>query len=313
MDQIELGVTDKRLLEVTKALGNKRRLAILVLLDKKTMGIQELARALRITQPAISQHVEILRKAGLVKLEVFKKERYSLKHVRLCYDEIRIGLSGARKADTLQVVKCEMPIGAFVDFSVLPPCGMCDTAGHIEVVDHEQIFAHPRRLDAQELWLAQGYLEYNFPRDFPQGVEIDEVIFSAEISSEANLPFGQTECPSDITLWVNGVEIGTWTCPGFFKERRGRYTPPWVDIKANQYGLLKTWYINPEGSRIDGVKLSDVTPVDLRLFKDKFIRVRIGHKPDAVNKNGINLFGRHFGNYPQDLVLQVKYHAKCEV
>jgi predicted transcriptional regulator len=121
------------------------------------------------------------------------------------------------------------------------------------------------------------------------------------------LPVGQTECPSDITLWINDVEIGTWTCPGFFTGTRGRYTPAWLNISSNQYGLLKTWYINQEGSRIDGMKLSDVTPRKLRLFKHKFIRVRIGHKPDAANKNGITLFGRHFGNYPQDLILQVKY------
>jgi len=310
MEQIELAITDKKLSEVMKALGNKCRLAILALLDKKTMGIQDLARALRITQPAVSQHVEILRKAGLVKLEIFKRERYSLKYVYLCYDEIKIRLSGPRQSDDFKVARCEMPIGAFVDFSVRPPCGMCDASGPIQVVDREQIFAHPKRLDAQMLWIGQGYLEYNFPREFSQGVEVEEVLFSAEVSSNADLPVGQTECPSDITLWINGVEIGTWTCPGFFTGTRGRYTPSWVDISANQHGLLKTWYINPKGSRIDGMKLSDVTPRDLRLFKDKFIRVRIGHKPDAANKSGINLFGRHFGNYARDLVLQVKYRRK---
>jgi len=307
MEQLGFGVTDKRLLVIAKALGNKSRLAMLDLLGKKAMGIKDLAEALRLTQPAVSQHVEILRKAGLVKLELYKKERYSFKHVHLCYDKIQIDLSGARQSDDCKFIRCETPIGSFVDASIQPPCGMCDAAGIIKVRDHEQVFSHPDRWKAQKLWIASGYLEYRFPREFPKGSEVEELIFSAEISSEASLPVGHTECPSDITLWINGVEIGTWTCPGFFTGTRGRYTPDWVNITENQYGLLKTWRINSGGSRIDGLRLSDVVPGDLNLFRDKFIRVRIGHKPDAANKNGINLFGQKFGNYPQDLVLQVKY------
>jgi len=307
MEQVELSLADKRLPVVAKALGNKSRLAILALLGKKNLGIKEIARELHMTQPAVSQHVEILRRAGLVNLELFKTDRYSLKHVRPCYDEISFRIAGARQDDRLKVTRCETPIGSFTDASVLPPCGMCDENGPIEMRDHEQVFSHPGRWKAQKLWIAGGYLEYRFPREFPKGTEVEEIIFSAEISSEASLPVGHNECPSDMTLWINGVEIGTWTCPGFFTGTRGRYTPAWVNITDNQYGLLKTWYVTPRGSRIDGIKLSDVTPGDLHLFKEKFIRVRIGHKPGAANKNGINLFGRKFGNYAQDLVLQVKY------
>ncbi len=312
MHQIELSLNDKTLPLIAKAMGNQCRLAIMALLDKKPMGINQLAQELHLSQPAVSQHVEILRKAGLVLFEHVKKDRYSLKHVRLCYDSIHLRLASPQMSEDIQVLRCDMPIGAFVNASIRAPCGMCDPAGYIKTRDYEQVFNHPERLKAQSLWLGSGYLEYRFPRDFPKGVEVLEVIFSAEISSEASLPIGHTECPSDITLWINNIEVGTWTCPGFFTGTRGRYTPDWLSLSSNQYGLLKTWYITLEGSRVDGTVLSDITPNDLNLFNHKYILVRVGHKSSAKNKNGIQLFGSHFGNYPQDLVFQIKYRPLSE-
>jgi predicted transcriptional regulator len=35
--------------------------------------------------------------------------------------------------------------------------------------------------------------------------------------------------------------------------------------------------------------------------------VRLGVKPDALHVGGLNLFGRSFGNYPQDLTLRLEY------
>ena len=39
------------------------------------------------------------------------------------------------------------------------------------------------------------------------------------------------------------------------------------------------------------------------------IVVRIGVRPDAENVGGLNLFGREFGNYPQDLGLRLEYQT----
>ena len=35
--------------------------------------------------------------------------------------------------------------------------------------------------------------------------------------------------------------------------------------------------------------------------------MRIGVRADAENVGGLNLFGRGFGNYPQDLGLRLEY------
>ena len=40
-----------------------------------------------------------------------------------------------------------------------------------------------------------------------------------ELSSE--VPGTNANWPSDITLWVNEIEIGTWTSPGDFGDKRG--------------------------------------------------------------------------------------------
>jgi predicted transcriptional regulator len=39
------------------------------------------------------------------------------------------------------------------------------------------------------------------------------------------------------------------------------------------------------------------------------ITVRIGVRRDARNVGGINLFGREFGNYPEDLGLRLEYDS----
>jgi predicted transcriptional regulator len=46
---------------------------------------------------------------------------------------------------------------------------------------------------------------------------------------------------------------------------------------------------------------------DLAIESGKFIAVRIGVKEDALHVGGLNIFGRHFGNYPQDIVLRLRY------
>ncbi|GHV78648.1 hypothetical protein AGMMS49944_04390 [Spirochaetia bacterium] len=46
---------------------------------------------------------------------------------------------------------------------------------------------------------------------------------------------------SDITMWINTIEIGSWTSPGDFGDRRGMLTPSWWKLEGSQYGLLKHW------------------------------------------------------------------------
>ena len=130
------------------------------------------------------------------------------------------------------------------------------------------------------------------------------VEFSMELSSET--PGTNMDWPSDITLWVNDVSVGTWTSPGDYGDKRGVYTPSWWKLEGSQYGKLKTWRIGESGTFIDGVRISDTTMDDLDIPEHHSIRMRIGIDAKASHPGGVNIFGRGFGNYDQDIVMRLR-------
>jgi predicted transcriptional regulator len=71
---------------------------------------------------------------------------------------------------------------------------------------------------------------------------------------------------------------------------------------------LKVWQVNGEGSFVDGLKVSSIRLGELKLTEHPVISVQIGVKEDAEHVGGMNIFGSKFGNYPQDIVLRIRYH-----
>jgi DNA-binding transcriptional ArsR family regulator len=59
----------KKSAELFKLLSVDKRIEIVELLKKKPMSVNALAKALGITQSAVSQHLRVLKSAGLVKDE----------------------------------------------------------------------------------------------------------------------------------------------------------------------------------------------------------------------------------------------------
>jgi predicted transcriptional regulator len=125
-----------------------------------------------------------------------------------------------------------------------------------------------------------------------------------EMSSE--VPGTNKKWLSDISAWINEVEIGTWTSPGDFGDRRGRFTPSFWKLEGSQYGLLTTWEVTAQGTFIDRRQVSKVTLADLRLEEHHSIKVRIGIAENAEHAGGINIFGKGFGDYDQDIILKLK-------
>jgi len=198
-----------------------------------------------------------------------------------------------------------MPLGLFIEYDVSAPCGMCSSDKIIGYLDTPQSFLEPERVKAGLLWFEKGFVKYQFPNNaIAKNKTIKKLEISAELSSET--PGTNPKWPSDITLWLNGVEVGTWTSPGDFGDKRGNYTPDWWKLEGSQYGLFKTWIITEEeGTFIDGVKISPLTIKDLNLQDHHSIKVMFGIKKDAENCGGINIFGRGFGNYNQDIILRL--------
>ncbi|MGV2805236.1 transcriptional regulator, partial [Clostridium perfringens] len=78
----------------------------------------------------------------------------------------------------------------------------------------------------------------------------------------------------------------------------------------NQYGMLKLIRINKEGSFIDGCRISDVGLDQIQLDYKSELTFRIAVNEQSVNKRGLTIYGKHFGNYSQDLLARVLYDVK---
>ena len=169
----------------------------------------------------------------------------------------------------------------------------------------EYCFYYPERMKAGILWTSSGYVKYKFANGVPRKRTIKKVSISMEVCSEA--PGYQEDWKSDLTLWINDVEIGTWTCPGDFGARRGRLNPPTWPNGSTQYGMQVIWEVRSDGCYLNGERLSRVMVDDLHIMDHAFIDVKLGNKPGAKYEGGFNLFGKHYGDYNQDIVLTMEY------
>lgn len=287
-----------------RALASDNRLAILELLNDNILNVQQIADELAIAQPTVTAHVRHLEEAGLIATNFRRGQRGTQKTCTALYDEILIVLSAEQERSSVAVAEFSMPLGAYTAHEVYPTCGLAHDTSIIGLLDNAETFHYPERMKAKILWFAKGFIEYTFPRTLPNKTVATRLDLSAEICSE--VAGWDNQWASDITLWVNGVEIGTWTSPGDFGNERGRLNPSWWQDRYSQFGSLKNWSITQRGSYIDGVKLSNVAIQDLNLDQGP-IRVRLGNKRDARNVGGVTLFGSSFGNYQQDLVLRLAY------
>jgi len=289
--------------QVLRALASKPRQRILELLSDNIYNIREIADALDMPQSTANLHVTALEEAGLVKTEWMPAQRGRQKMCARAYDSIIVQLPrGKSRAEHL--LEYSMPVGAFVDCTVTPTCGLISAEQIIGLLDDPASFYEPNRVNAQLLWFHFGYVEYRFPNRLLPNKTIESLQLSMEVCSEA--PLHHEDWPSDITIWINDVEIGDWTSPRDFGGRRGVLTPEWWESWNSQYGLLKIWQVNDEGSFVDDQRISDVRLQDLHFFDSDTISLKIGVKPDAERVGGVNIFGSRFGNYPQDIVLRLR-------
>lgn len=302
---LQINALDKEAQNVLKALGSNPRMQILELLQDKVLNVSEISQALDMPLSTANLHIRNLENAGLLMSELKPGGRGVQKVCSRVYDLIIIQLPHGNPSEE-QVVEQTMPIGSFVACDVTPTCGLASENSIIGLFDDAASFYEPQRVEAQLLWFHHGSVEYRFPNRLPPGNVLDSLQLSMEICSEA--PLHHANWPSDITLWLNEVEVGTWTSPGDFGGQRGVLTPEWWETWNSQYGLLKVWQVNGDGSYIDGLRLSNLTLSELNLDKQPFIAVKIGVKADAKHVGGLNIFGRKFGNYPQDINLRLRYH-----
>lgn len=293
----------KESLNVLSALASEPRLAILELLSNRKLNVNDIAKELDLPQSTVSTNVKILEEAGLITVEVAAGKKGSQKLCSVPYDEVVVQLPGIKKEVAQNVIEVAMPVGLYTDFEVHPPCGLCSREEIIGFLDVPDTFLNPKRAVASLVWFERGFVEYKFPNNLKGNIVLKQLEISMELSSE--VPGTNKDWPSDITIWINGSEIGTWTSPGDFGDVRGKFTPVWWKLAGSQYGLLKHWRVTETGTFIDGTRVSDVTLTDLDIRGHTSIKVRIGIKDDTTNIGGLNIFGSGFGNYDQDIVMKM--------
>ena len=292
-----------------RALGSEPRARIVELLADRDMNINELSLALGLAQPSVSKHVQILEEAGLVVSDYLAGPQGMQKRCRRVHERILVEMEGRRRRED-GIAEIEVPIGMFAQAETIPTCGLATREKMIGLLDSSLSFFMPERANAEILWTSGGFVEYMFANTLPLTAGVRSIELAMEVASEA--PGYENDYPSDLTLWINGIEIGTWTSPGDYGGVRGRLNPHWWTDNMNQHGLLKVWQVDREGTSIDGMTISRVRVDDLGVKPWEPVKVRLGVKPDAPNQGGFTLFGKGFGNYEMDLVLRIAYDPHGE-
>ena len=292
-------------IHILKGLASEIRVRILYALQEGPLNINDLAKKLDLPQSTVATNVQALETYGLIACEMQKATKGTQKICRALYHEyvVRFRDDLVRGDDTITV---EMPIGLYIQCSISPPCGLCSSQKIIGYLDAPESYLEPERVKAGLLWFEKGAVQYQFPNNaLSVAKPVRKLELSMELSSET--PGTDPDWPSDVTLFVNDRDAGTWTSPGDYGDRRGKFTPDWWKLEGSQYGLLKCWCVTEDGTYMDGELISPTTIADLELNMHHSIRVSVAVKEDAAHVGGLNIFGRGFGDHDQDIVLKLSF------
>ena len=293
--------------KVSRALSVPDRVKILKCLLLRPKNLSELSQELDIPLSSVSRHVDALAEAQLI----FVNYQPGLKgHTKYCSQMVlsyTVSLDVPRLEESpAREYSVEMPVGLFSHCHIKAPCGMTGKEDKIGAFDDPRTFFLPERIKAECIWFDSGFISYNFPSPLPtEKLSASELSISFEVCSETI--YYNNQWPSDITVFINDVEVATFTSPGDFGGRRGKFTPEHWPVTSTQFGILTKITVTAHGVFIDNCYVHDHVKIhDLRLADGNAIKLTIGIKEDAVHRGGINLFGKNFGDYPQAIVLTLK-------
>lgn len=294
-------------LPLFRALNSDIRISIMELLYQEgPLHMSAISDKLNITAGALTPHIKALQECGMVTVEMYSG-KHGMQKICSATDE-SIMIEPTQQHRSFNIYETEIGVGQFTSYEVSPTCGICTPEKIIGKVDDPRYFASPERFNAEILWFGHGYVEYMLPCFLQPEQEMVEIQISMEISSEA--PGCSEEWPSDVYFSMNGVELGYWTSPGDFGRIQGIYNPPWWFRNWNQHGLYKLLSINNTGTYMDGGRIGEATLQDLKVNDGNALLFRIYVPKNAKNVGGVTIFGRSFGNYPQNIRMRVHYRNK---
>lgn len=285
------------------ALSSFDRVCILqLLMYRGTLTLTEISKELHIAVSSVLYHIDALEKADLILVHYKPGKRGNAKLCRKIVASINIQLWGNGKASEAVPISESMDVGQYVDCNIQAPCGLAGEDHLITQDNPKHMFIRDRK-NAELLWMSAGDVTYHFTNLYREGDrKFNSISFSFEICSET---IGyKNNWPSDITVWINDVEVVTFMTAGDFGGRRGNFSPKYWSVTATQFGELKRITVDTRGVYVDGQIVSSWIKIDkLKLDENEFIKLKIGIKKDAEHVGGMNLFGESFGDFKQAIVM----------
>ena len=294
---------------VGRALTAPVRIQILHMLNKKPMLLSQIAAELDLPLSSAAFHLRVLEDAQLITIDFSTKRKGTLKWYSYALPKtliLRLRQVDGGNQRAFVPYSQSINIGDYIDADFSPYCGIATERQHIMEDEPRRTFI-PERRDAQIIWSRNsGDLLYAVPNDYAIKGKLSEINFSAELCSET---MGyNNEYPSDITFWINDTELCTFTCPGDYGDRYGKYTPPWWFPESTKYGLLTTVSIRERGVYLNEKLVNKRVKLGgLNLTKGNRTTLKIGVKKDAEHLGGFNIFGDKFGDYNQGIVFTAIY------
>lgn len=293
----------KESLTILEALSSDTRINIIHSLSERDKNIKDLSNELFMSSAIVSRHIKKLEEAKLIKSYRIPGKFGSQKMCALAIEKLYITFPSviypkfSKHTQTIQ-------LGHYTNYKVTPTCGLSTRNKVIGIPDDTMYFMDPERVKAEIIWFTSGFVEYKIPNLLKYNEKPEVLELSFEISSE--FPGSNDNWPSDITFYVNDMEVGTWTVPGNYSDVRGKLTPNWWPDTNSQYGLLKNLRINSTQTNMDGELISNTTINDID-FSENLITFRFEVKDSAKNVGGLTIYGKSFGNYPQDIDCTLYY------
>lgn len=304
---IEKETDDKNILKIGIALSSPIRIAILKQVNKEGKTFSELAKLNFVSFSSIVFHTKLLEEAKLVQIKTIKTNNGSAKLVIKGCLEINVDFEDLSPlASSRRLYHNSVHVGDYTNAEFGDNNGFV-IKSNFHSFYQDTPFLNERK-EADLVYTNRGFVEYSFDNSEFRNKKIDEISFSLEICSE--VPYYNNNFESLIGFSINGKEVIDFVSPGDFGGRRGRVSPSDSSLNATQYGQLKTIIVNTKGVYLDGVLLNEeITIPELELDKSNRVLFRITSKKKDNSYGGFNLFGKNYGDYPQDIEMDVSYEG----
>lgn len=306
-EPINLCLSDSEtVLKIGKALNSPIRLNILSALIERSLSMTEIAERFYLSMSSVSMHIQILKEAGLISVQTSPGIHGVRRVCGIRTSSIHIDMF----ADTFgqpsrPTAIIETPIGNYTNCEITAPCGIVTPNSYIECEDSPLGFYEPNHVDASLLWFTSGMLEYQLPTKDLQRDGVSQVSISFEICSEA--PGYNNDWPSDISIEINNILVTTFTVRGDYGGRHGINNPSWWSSSNTQFGELKNLIITNDACYLGEQKVSSHTIKSLNLKNGYYFLFRLKIDPTSKHVGGLNLFGKQFGDFPQDIIMKIEY------